>query len=133
MEKQNYIGRKVKGFSFVDTDTCTEADEMHEYIGKIGTIISYDEYGNFDVLFEDHETWYYPSAFIDEHLLPIEQDETELRDQFAMQAMNGILSAQSEMRANGHCNTVEGIKYLAEESYLIADALLKARKEVKGE
>ncbi len=61
------------------------------------------------------------------------QEEKQLRDQFAGLAMQGILSAQSEMRANGHCNTVEGIKYLAEESYLIADAMLKARKEVSGE
>ncbi len=61
------------------------------------------------------------------------KEEKQLRDQFAGLAMQGILSAQSEMRANGHCNTVEGIKYLAEESYLIADAMLKARKEVSGE
>ncbi len=61
------------------------------------------------------------------------KEEKQLRDHFAGLAMQGILSAQSEMRANGHCNTVEGIKYLAEESYLIADAMLKSRKEVSGE
>ena len=52
-----------------------------------------------------------------------------LRDYFAAKAMQGILSAQTEMRAigmqsnHGH-NQVES---LCEESYTIADAMLKQR------
>ncbi|WP_313418793.1 hypothetical protein [Sphingobacterium multivorum] len=80
------------------------------------------------------------SAYLEAKNIPLDfdneinrQEEKQLRDHLSGLAMQGILSAQSEMRANGHCNTVEGIKYLADESYLIADAMLKARKEVSGE
>ncbi|HAE65718.1 MAG TPA: hypothetical protein DCG77_00480 [Sphingobacterium sp.] len=52
------------------------------------------------------------------------QEEKILRDQFAMQAMNGILM---------HYGFRENNELLAKNAYLIADAMLKARKEVYGE
>lgn len=55
----------------------------------------------------------------------------KLRDYFAAKAIQGILSAQTEMRANGmqnnhSCNQIES---LCEESYQIADAMLKQREK----
>lgn len=57
------------------------------------------------------------------------KEEQNLLDHFAGLAMQGILSAQTEMRAHGHNYIEEGIKYLSKESYAIASAMLKARKE----
>lgn len=124
MEKQNYIGRKVKGFSFEDTERCSYIEEMKEYDGKIGVINSYSlEDDTYTVEFQ-HDYWCYPASLIDQYLVPEEQDETELRDQFAMLAMNGILM---------HYGFRENNELLAKNAYLIADAMLKSRKEVKGE
>lgn len=53
-----------------------------------------------------------------------------LRDYFAAKAIQGILSAQTEMRANGMQNnhSANQIESLCEESYQIADAMLKQRE-----
>ena len=57
------------------------------------------------------------------------QNETSLgltkREYFAGLAMQGILSSQTEMRSNGFSLTKEEIKYICEESVLLADGLLK--------
>ena len=57
------------------------------------------------------------------------QNETSLgltkREYFAGLAMQGILSSQTEMRSNGFSLTKEEIKYICEESVLLADELLK--------
>ena len=47
------------------------------------------------------------------------------REYFAGLAMQGILSSQTEMRSNGFSLTKEEIKYICEESVLLADELLK--------
>ena len=47
------------------------------------------------------------------------------REYFAGLAMQGILSSQTEMRSNGFSLTKEEIKYICEESVLLADGLLK--------
>ena len=47
-----------------------------------------------------------------------------LRIYFAGLAMQGILSSQTEMRSNGFSLTKEEIKYICEESVLLADGLL---------
>lgn len=53
-----------------------------------------------------------------------------LRDYFAAKIIQGILSAQTEMRANGMQNnhSTNQIESLCEESYQIADAMLKQRE-----
>lgn len=54
-----------------------------------------------------------------------------LRDYFAAKAISGILSSQTEMRANGMDNASFGmqIETIVEESFLIADAMLKQREK----
>lgn len=134
MEKQNYIGRKVKGFSFDDgVHVIGYNEEMNEYVGQIGSILHYDCSNNtFKIIFQDQQSWYYPASLIDKYLVPEEKDETELRDQFAMQAMNAFL--QSEFQMAKLIGTVEeNDESLAITCYRIADAMLKARKEVKSE
>lgn len=46
------------------------------------------------------------------------------REYFAGLAMQGILSSQTEMRSNGFSLTKEEIKYICEESVLLADGIL---------
>ena len=125
MEKQNYIGRKVKGFSFDDeVHNVAFRDEMLKHVGEIGVITKYDEDNlSFRVEFDD-DYWFYPASLIDQYIVHEEQDDTELRDQFAMQAMNALLM---------HYGFRESNELLSKNAYLIADAMLKSRKEVKGE
>ena len=56
------------------------------------------------------------------------QNETSLgltkREYCARLAMQGILSSQTPMRSNGFSLTKEEIKYICEESVLLADGLL---------
>lgn len=61
--------------------------------------------------------------------------ESDLLDRFAGLAMQGILSAEIEMRAHGgsHTDTHSPPNYLAKESYLIAQAMLNARREVSND
>jgi hypothetical protein len=63
------------------------------------------------------------------------QNETSLgltkREYFAGLAMQGILSSQTEMRSNGFSLTKEEIKYICEESVLLADELLKQLETTK--
>lgn len=127
MEKQNYIGRKVKGFSFDNgVNKVAFADEMINYIGKIGVITSYNEDNlSFRVQFDD-DYWFYPASLIDQYLIPEEQDYTELRDQFAMQALNALI--QKFVWKNQ-----EDIKTITDTAYIFADSMLKSRKEVIGE
>lgn len=56
-------------------------------------------------------------------------------DHFAGLAMQGILSSETEMRSNGgnYINGASCVEYLAKESYEIAKAMVKARKEVLNE
>lgn len=124
MEKQNYIGRKVKGFHFDGiVNYIAHTEPMSKYIGKEGVIIDHErKFDYYCVEFEDKQLWNYPSSLIDQYLVPEEKDETELRDQFAMQALNALIIAYK--------GTYPGIHG---DSYSIADKMLKARKEVKGE
>lgn len=59
--------------------------------------------------------------------------KNKLRDHFAGLAMNGILSGQVDKQGNGRLTDEVEAHSIAKESYLIADAMLKARKEVSGE
>ncbi|MGJ1516506.1 hypothetical protein ACR79N_16065 [Sphingobacterium siyangense] len=61
------------------------------------------------------------------------QEEKSLRDHFAGLAMNGLISSQYDRDPAITYYTPEGREYLANLSYLISDAMLKARKEVSGE
>ncbi|MGJ1499644.1 hypothetical protein ACR79R_20190 [Sphingobacterium spiritivorum] len=56
-------------------------------------------------------------------------------DKCAIAAMQGILSAETDMRAIGgrYGNGTYNVKYLVEESYLIAKEMIKARKELNNE
>ncbi len=56
------------------------------------------------------------------------EDYVSLRDHFAGLAMNGELS---RIAYNGNGRTYSDFNDLAKKSYQIADAMLKARKEVK--
>lgn len=126
MEKQNYIGRKVKGFSFDDSNEYSYVDGMNKHIVEIGTIQHiYDDGKSARVMFKN-DFWVYPVSLIDQHLVPSEQDETELRDQFAMHAMNSLITV-FKWKESGD------IKALTDWAYIIADSMLKSRKEVKGE
>lgn len=92
---------------------------------KTGVVIYLpnDDIGMMEVN-EQGETVIYPSS-IDETLRVLETPEQIedmiLRDQFAMSAMNGIIS----------CSTVNTMTYcnLAKSAYYQADAMLKQRKE----
>ena len=63
------------------------------------------------------------------------QAERDLLDHFAGLAMQGIISANTEMRAIGgqYSNDEHHpyqVKYLAEEAYVIAYAMLKSRRDM---
>lgn len=61
---EDYIGREVKGFRFDSSNTCEYAPEMEDYIGDVGTIISWDsDYYIFGVDFGD-DFWYYPADLV---------------------------------------------------------------------
>lgn len=135
MEKQNYIGRKVKGFSFEDGryNLLAWNSDMQAHIGEVGVIEEYYKYSDcFGVKFKKGK-WNYPALLIEQHLVKDEEDQTELMDKLAMSAMNGILSAQVDKQGNGMLTNEREAHSIAKESYLIADAMLKARKEVSGE
>lgn len=55
-------------------------------------------------------------------------EKQTLLDDFAKAAMQGILSAQTEMRANGAWYTPVGASQLAEEAYDIATAMIQERE-----
>lgn len=59
------------------------------------------------------------------------KEEIELLDRFAGLAMNGILSSETEMRANGgmYGEQTNSSRILADECYSIAKSMLRARKE----
>ena len=73
---KNYVGRKIRGFSFKDgTDGVGWDRDMRAYIGREGLIISaFNGFAN--VEFEDDETWYYPISLIEPHL--IEENTPEI-------------------------------------------------------
>ncbi|MDM1049488.1 hypothetical protein [Sphingobacterium hotanense] len=56
-----------------------------------------------------------------------EIEEKQLRDKFAVSALEILLSNKTYKNAVGEING----KAIAERAYQIADAMLKARKEVK--
>lgn len=60
------------------------------------------------------------------------EEDQQLLDHFAGLAMQGILSSETEMRANGgmYGEQTFSAQPLADECYFIAKAMLKARKEV---
>ena len=68
---ENLVGRQVKGFEFEGGDPLIFNSEMKYYIGKIGTIMSINYYGNPVVEFDD-ATWSYPLDQIQPHLIPLE-------------------------------------------------------------
>ncbi|MGA6117463.1 hypothetical protein [Sphingobacterium anhuiense] len=56
----------------------------------------------------------------------------KFRDECAMKAMQGILASQVHFRGNGATNAEKEAIEIAKESYLIAKAMLKVRKEVNN-
>jgi hypothetical protein len=68
---KSLIGKRVKGFKFDDRDGCNFTNRMNDYIGKIGTVDSFNEkYESYCVVFEDGEDWYYPKELILNHIEP---------------------------------------------------------------
>lgn len=59
------------------------------------------------------------------------KEEIELLDRFAGLAMNGILSSETEMRANGgmYGEQTKSSRLLSDECYMIAKEMLRSRKE----
>lgn len=59
------------------------------------------------------------------------KEEIELLDRFAGLALNGILSSETEMRANGgmYGEQTKSSRLLSDECYSIAKEMLRARKE----
>lgn len=59
------------------------------------------------------------------------KEEIDLLDRFAGLAMNGILSSETEMRANGgmYGEQTHSARQLSDECYCIAKSMLIARKE----
>ncbi|MDH5825797.1 hypothetical protein [Sphingobacterium faecium] len=56
--------------------------------------------------------------------------ENELKDHYAGLAMQGILSSQNYFRGNGVYTSDEEAIELSIESYVIAEAMIKRRKEL---
>lgn len=55
-------------------------------------------------------------------------EKQRLLDEFAMAAMQGILSSETEMRANGISHTKEGAAWHCSEAYDIAEAMMAERE-----
>lgn len=61
MEYKDYIGFKVIGFIFEDTNEIAYVYQMDDYLGKIGRIIKYNPIKKYyTVNFEDNNSWSYP-------------------------------------------------------------------------
>jgi hypothetical protein len=67
---EQYIGRKIKGFKFRETNKVDYAKSMNRYIGEIGEIVAIGKH-SFKVRFKDNY-WYYPFLPSIKHLIPIE-------------------------------------------------------------
>jgi hypothetical protein len=82
MNTNKLIGKKVKGFKFEDGkyNGLSFANEMENYIGKVGIIDSYNKDNNryrveFNVDFNS-QSWSYPAELIEQHLV----EENPLND-----------------------------------------------------
>jgi hypothetical protein len=72
------IGKKVKGFKFEDGkyNGLSFANEMDNYIGKVGIIDYYNKNNNRYRVEFDNDYWHYPAELIEQHLV----EETPLED-----------------------------------------------------
>lgn len=90
------------------------SNETFEYEGHRWKyqVTSFDDNGDYDLLWRP-----------DSNEPELMESDATLRDKLAMEAMNGILS--------NHCMidnvTEQSVVWVAKESYLMADAMLKAR------
>ena len=66
MQKREYIGKKVIGFEFEDSDSLSYAQEMNQHVGEKGEIIKFEG----DVYYVKFSTngWWYPAKEIEEQL-----------------------------------------------------------------
>ena len=66
MQKREYIGKKVIGFKFEDSDSLAYTSEMNQHVGEKGKIIKFEG----DVYYVKFSTngWWYPAREIEEQL-----------------------------------------------------------------
>ena len=65
MEYKDYIGFKVIGFIFEDTNEIAYVYQMDDYLGKIGRIIKYNPIKKYyTIKFEDNNSWSYPIEYL---------------------------------------------------------------------
>lgn len=66
---KNLIGRKVRGFKFVDTLGLNYDPEMDVHIGEVGTIEGFDEVVEYYLVRFANDYWFYPADQIEAHLV----------------------------------------------------------------
>jgi hypothetical protein len=72
-EKEDLIGKKVRGFKFEDTKDVYYVTKMGSHIGEIGIIALYKpEHNTYRVDFPN-DYWFYPAAEIEKHLVENEK------------------------------------------------------------
>jgi hypothetical protein len=75
-EKEELIGKKVRGFKFEDTKDVYYITKMGSHIGEIGIIALYKpEYNTYRVDFPN-DYWFYPATEIEKHLIENEMKIT---------------------------------------------------------
>jgi hypothetical protein len=75
-EKEDLIGKKVRGFKFEDTKDVYYVTKMGSHIGEIGIIALYKpEHNTYRVDFPN-DYWFYPAAEIEKHLIENEMKIT---------------------------------------------------------
>ena len=76
---KSFIGREVVGISeFNDPNVLWDVD-MEKYVGKKGTIISFDDSEGIIVEFPDGEYWYYPADLIIQQFESKHNSTTEIK------------------------------------------------------
>jgi hypothetical protein len=99
---KNLIGRKVKGWKFIDRidlgNVISYPDEMNLCLGKEGEIKSYEKSNNsFYVAFSEYDGWSYPASEIHQHLLP-EPPDSYYQPLFdLLEKEHGLFLLESEM------------------------------------
>lgn len=89
---EDYVGKEVIGFKFDSSNTCEYVPEMEDYIGDVGTIISWgSDYYIFGVDFGD-DFWYYPADLVIKQL----NQKEELVEMMEKDEESGIYEDDSE-------------------------------------
>ncbi len=81
---EQYIGRKIKGFKFRETDSLYYLQCMNSFIGKVGVIKGYDDRDNtYSVGFglDEGHLFYYPAELCIKHLIATEPTKTITKEE----------------------------------------------------